>query len=161
MKLLPDVDDYISGKVLNNIKLTIYSLKFVKIPVLGNLIGKELLKRIMASEPKIININIASTLIHESEKCAVGERVCRALNKDSELTESVFLDELAEGMTKVGKAKYVEKEDAINTLKKYPKNPLILAKVSNKYMEICRSYPKDCVYYNMQRCKIKCLNKFK
>lgn len=111
------IDDYISGKILKNVKLALYLLKLVKIPVLGNQVRKELLKRIMASEPKIIDINIASSLIHESNKCAVGERVCKTLNKDSKLTESVFLDELAEGMTKVGKARYVEKEDAIHTLK--------------------------------------------
>lgn len=156
---MPTIDNYTSGKVLKNIKLTIYSLKLVNTPVLGNRIGEELLKKIIVSEPKIINMNIASALVHESEKCAVGKRVCRAMNKDSELTESVFLDELAEGMVKAGKARYTEKEEAINTLGKYPKNPLILAKVSNKYMEICRSNPKDCVYYNMHRCKIKCLTK--
>lgn len=153
------VDDYTSGKVMKDVKLTLFSLKLVKIPFLGPLVRKELIKRIKNFEPKTIDINMASTLIHESEKCAVGERVCRAINRDSPLTESVFLDELAEGMIEAGKAKYVKKEESINILKKYPKNPLILAKVSNKYMEICRSYPRDCVFYNMQRCKIKCLNK--
>jgi len=157
---MPTIDDYTSGKVLKNVKLTLYFLKLVKIPVLGQRIGKELLKKIIVSEPRLIDINTASILIHESKKCAVGERVCRAMNKDSKFTESVFLDELAEGMINAGKARYVKKEDAIQTLKKYPKNPLIAAKVSNKYMEICRSYPEDCVYYNMHRCKIKCLTKY-
>ncbi len=157
---MPTIDDYTSGKVLKNVKLTFYSLKLVKIPVLGQRIGKELLEKIIVSEPKLIDIDMASALINESKKCATGERVCRAINKDSKLTESVFLDELAEGMVKAGKARYAEKEDAIKTLQKYPKNPLILAKVSNKYMEICRSYPEDCIYYNMHRCKIKCLTKF-
>ncbi len=32
-------------------------------------------------------------------------------------------------MTNAGKARYVENEEDINTLKKYLKNPLILAKV--------------------------------
>lgn len=171
------IDDYTSGKVVKDVKLTLFSLKLVKIPIFGFLVKKGLLKRIKNFEPKtlkhevfgapkiqeflsVIDINIASTLIHESEKCAVGERVCRAINKDSKFTESVFLDELAEGMTKAGKAQYVEKEKAINTLKKYPKNPLILAKVSNKYMEICRSYPQNCVFYNMEKRKINCLNRF-
>ena len=63
-------------------------------------------------------------------------------------------------MVNAEKARYVKKKDAIFTLEKYPKNPLILAKVSNKYMEICRSYPQDCIYYNMHRYKIKCLTKF-
>lgn len=154
------VDDYTSGKVLKDIKLALFSLKLVKTPVVGNLIGKELLKRVMVSEPQIINMNTASSLIQESEKCAVGERVCRAINRGSKLTESVFLNELAEGMINAGKAHHAEKEDSIATLKKYPENPLILAKVSNKYMEICRSVPQDCVYYNMHRCRIKCLAKF-
>jgi hypothetical protein len=60
-------------------------------------------------------------------------------------------------MTSVGKCQYIEKADAIHILKKYPKNPLILAKVSNKYMEICRSAPDDCIFFKMERCKIKCL----
>ena len=154
------VKDYTSGKVLNNVKLTLYSLKLMKIPILGFLVKKELIKKIESFDPKLINLDHASKLIYESDICAVGERVCRAINKDSMLTESLFLDELAEGMVEVGKAQFVEKEDAIKTLQKYPKNPLILAKVSNKYMEICRSVPKDCVYYNMQRCKLKCLSKF-
>jgi len=54
-------------------------------------------------------------------------------------------------MVKAGKGQYAEKIEAINTLKKYPKNQLILAKVSGKYMEICRSYPKDCAFYNMEK----------
>lgn len=130
---MPTIDDYTSGKVLKNVKLTLYFLKLVKIPVLGQLIGKELLKKIIVSEPKLIDINTASILIHESKKCAVGERVCRTINKDSKFTESVFLDELTEGMINVGKARYVEKEEAIQTLKKYPKNPLIAAKVSSTW----------------------------
>lgn len=158
---MTDVKDYTSGKVLRNVKLTLYSLKLIKIPILAFVVKKKLLKGIENFEPKLINIDHASKLIHESDKCAVGERVCRAINKNSEFTESVFLDELAEGMARVGKAQFIEKEEAISTLKKYPENPLILAKVSNKYMEICRSYPKDCVFYNMQRCKIKCLNQLK
>jgi len=79
---MADVTDYTSGKILTNIKLTLYSLKLVKIPVLGPLVRTELFKRIKNFEPKIIDINAASTLIQESEVCAVGERVCRAINHD-------------------------------------------------------------------------------
>lgn len=155
------VDDYASGKILKDVKLTNYSLKLVKIPIFGSLVKKKLFKRIKNFEPKLIDMDTASLLIHESEKCAVGERVCKALNKDSDITESVFLDELAEEMVRAGKARYTEKKEAIDTLKKYPKNPLILAKVSDKYMEICRSYPQDCIFYKMQRQHMKCLNKFR
>ncbi len=122
---MPTIDNYTSGKVLKNVKLALYFLKLVKIPFLGNQIRKGLLKKIIVTEPKLIDINTSSTLIHESKKCAVGERVCRAMNKCSGFTESIFLDELAEGMTNAGKAIYVPKEDVIQTLQKYPKNPLI------------------------------------
>lgn len=155
---MADVNDYVRGKILTDTKQALHSLKFVKIPVVGSLIGKELLTRIKKFEPKLIDMETASKLIQESKKCAVGERVCRAIHKNSDLTESVFLDELAKGLVKVGKARYVTKEEAINTLKKYPNNPLILSKVSSKYMEICRSSPMKCVYWNMERCGLKCLN---
>lgn len=161
MIYMATVNDYTSGKILKDVKLTNYSLKLARIPIIDSWIKNKIFDKTKNFEPLLINIDDASKLIHESEHCAVGERVCRAITKDSEFTESVFLDELAEGMVKAQKARYVEKEEAISTLKKYPKNPLILAKVSNKYMEICRSYPKDCVFYNMQRHKIKCLTKLK
>lgn len=161
MIYMATVTDYTSGKILKDVKLTNYSLKLARIPIIDSWIKNKIFDKTKNFKPLLINIDDASKLIHESKKCAVGERVCRAINKDSEFTESVFLDELAEGMVKAQKARYVEKEEAISTLKKYPENPLILAKVSNKYMEICRSYPKDCVFYNMQRHKIKCLTKFK
>jgi hypothetical protein len=155
---MADVNDYITGKILTDTKKALYILKFVKIPIVGYLIGKELLKKIRKFESKLIDMERASNLIQESKKCAVGERVCRAIHKNSNVTESIFLDELAEGMVKIGKAGYVTKEEAINTLKMYPNNPLILSKVSGKYMEICRSLPRKCVYWNMERCGLKCIN---
>jgi len=46
-------------------------------------------------------------------------------------------------MTNAGKAQYVEKEDAIRTLEKYPKNPLIVRKMltffyPTKILDFCR-----------------------
>lgn len=79
-----------------------------------------MLKKIKTFNPIIININQASDLIWKSDKCARDERVCRVINEDSKFSESVFLDKLAEGMINAGKAKPVEKEVAINTLKNYP-----------------------------------------
>jgi hypothetical protein len=155
---MANVNDYTSGRILTDAKQALYSLKFVKIPIIGSLIGKELLKKIRKFEPKQIDMETALTLIQESRNCAIGERVCRAIHKNSELTESVFLDELAEGPVEVGKARHVTKEEAINTLKKY-NNPLILSKVSNKPMGICRSSPDGCVYWNMEKCGLKCLNR--
>ena len=156
---MADVNDYITGKILIDTKLALRYLKFVKMPIIGSLIGKKLLDNIKSFEPKLIDMKTASKLIQEAEKCAAGERVCRAIHKNSEHTESVFLDELAEGMLEAGKARDVTKEEALNTLKKYLNNRLILSKVSGKYMEICPSSPGECVYWNMERCKLKCLNR--
>lgn len=153
------VNDYTSGKVVDNVKLTNIFLKFVNIPILGPFIGNKLLEKIKTFDPRIISIDEASDIILRSNKCAVGERVCRVINKNSQFTESVFLNGLAEGMIEASKAKPIEKEAAINTLKKYPKNPLILSKVSGEYSEICRSTPQYCVFFNLKRCNMKCLNK--
>jgi len=115
---MADVNDYVTGKILTDTKLALYSLKFVKIPI----IRKKLLEKIRKFDPKLVDIKKVPKFIQESEKCAVGERVCRAIHKNSEFTEAVFLDELAEGMVRAGKARYVTKEEAINTLKKYHKS---------------------------------------
>jgi len=154
---MADVNDYITGKILVETKLALRYVKFVKIPIIGSLIVKKLLDKIKKFDPRLIELKMASELIQGSMKCAVGQRVCRAIHKDSEYTESVFLDELAEGMIEAEKARDVTKEEALNTLKKYLNNPLILSKVSGKYMEICPSSPGECVYWNMEKCKLKCL----
>jgi len=154
---MTDVNDYITGKILIDIKLALRYLKFVKIPIIGSLIGKILLDKVKIFEPKLIDLETVSKLIQEAKKCAAGERVCRAIHKNSEYTESVFLDELADGMIKAGKAWDITKEEALNNLKKYLNNPFILSKVSGKYMEICPSSPGECVYWNMERYRLKCL----
>ncbi|WP_156785990.1 hypothetical protein [Archaeoglobus veneficus] len=59
-------------------------------------------------------------------------------------------------MVKIGKARMVTKEEAVKTLKKYS-TPIIVSKVSGKYMEICRSSPRECVYWCAERAGLKCL----
>ena len=156
---MSDVNDYITGKILVDTKLALRYLKFVKIPIIGSLIGKKLLDKTKKFVPRLIDLKMASESIQGSMKCAVRQRVCRAIHKDSEHTESVFLDELAEGMIKAEKAQNVTKEEALNTLKKHLNNPLILSKVSGEYMEICPSSPGECVYWNMGHCRLKCINR--
>jgi len=156
---MAEVNDYTTGKVLVDIKQTFKVLESVGGSLSGSKIGERMLEEATKFEPRVIDIDGASQLIQESNKCAAGERVCRALFKDSPLTETVFLDELAEGMEKAGKAKYVTKDEAITILKKYPKNPIILSRVSGKYMEICRSWPENCVYWNLEEHGLKCLHR--
>jgi hypothetical protein len=156
---MAQVTDYTTGKLLTMIKQAFSIFESAKGQLSGSETGKRLLKEIKKLDPILTNRDGASKFIQESNKCAVGERVCKVLHKNSEFTEEVFLDELAEGMVKAEKAKYVTKENAINTLKKYPKNPLIISKVSGKHMEICRSCPDVCVYWNMEKRGLKCLNR--
>ena len=95
-------------------------------------------------------------MILNSNKVAVGERICKAVRKDSELTESVFLDDLAEGLVDAGKAKYTTKNSAIAVLSKYSKNhPLILSNVDGKSLAICTASKDDCVFLNMSRKGLK------
>jgi hypothetical protein len=155
---MANVDDYTTEKILTITKLALRSLKFINIPIAGYLIRKKLLKRVKSFEPRLVDIVEVSELIRRSKKCAVGARVCRKLHRNSELTESVFLNGLAEGMVKSGKARYVTEKEAINTLKKYPGKPLIISRVSGRYAEICRSLPEVCVYWRMEKCGIACLD---
>jgi len=156
---MANVDDYATGKILTITRLALHSLKFVNIPIAGYLIRKKLLKKVKSFEPRLIDMAEASELIRRSEKCAVGGRVCGELHRNSELAESVFLNELAEGMVKSGKARYVTEKEAINTLKKYHGKPLIVSRISGGYMEICRSLPEVCVYWRMEKCGITCLDR--
>lgn len=157
---MAEVNDYVTGRILNNTRLALYSLKLLIISIIGPRVKKRLQKRIGRFEPKLADMNTAPELVQQSKKCAVGERVCRAIHKNSEFTEAVFLDELAGGMVKAGKARYATKEEAIDTLNKYiERNPIIVSKVSGSYMEICRSSPEVCVYWNAERCFLKCLDK--
>ncbi len=105
------INDYTSGKVVRNVKLSVFFLKFVKFPIIR---GENCLKKTKSFEPRIINMDQATDIILKSDKCAVGERVCRVLNENSEFTESVFLNRLAEGMIDARKAKPAEKEAAIS-----------------------------------------------
>lgn len=61
------------------------------------------------------------------------------------------MDDLAVAMVRSGQARFVTGDEAISILEKYPGNPLIIANVSEKAQEICRSYPKDCIYWNMKK----------
>ena len=156
---MASVNDYVTEKILTYTRLALYSLKLVNIPIVGDLIKKKLQEMARSFEPELIDMKTASELIRGSGRCAVGERVCRKIHGDSVFTESVFLNELADGMVKAGKARYVTENDAISTLQKYRSNPIILSRVSGKYMEICRSLPETCVYWRMEQCGIPCLDR--
>lgn len=153
------IQDYVSGKVLKLIEQAFEIFYSMGDSLENHDIGKTMLKNVQKLEPKRMKVDKIIELIQAAEHCAIGERVCRALHKDTPLTESVFLDELAEGMVKAGKAKFVSKAEAIKNIKKYEKKPIIVSKVSGKHSEICPTWPKKCLYWNMEKHKLKCINR--
>lgn len=154
------VQDYTSGKVIGMVKQVLDMLDSsegsLKDSPVGNMLLEETRRQL---DPRRMSNKSVSRLIQESRVCAVGERACRSLHPDSPCTEAIFLNELADGMVEVGKAKYVTKDDAIAVLDKYPKNPVVVTKVSGKHAEICNTWQERCVYWSMHRRGVKCLGK--
>lgn len=151
------VEDYVSGKILEDAETMLKAIKTVRLPIIGSSIGKKLLEKIEKFEPMQITVDDASERIKNTKKVAVGPRVCFILH-NRDFAKSVFLAELAEGLVNAGKARYTTDEEAINMLMRYSRrNPIVTSKVSGKYMEICCSSRRDCVYWNMERNGLKCL----
>ena len=90
---------------------------------------------------------------------AVGERVCRPLHPGSEFTGSVFLDELAEAMIDAGHARRASIEEAARTLDAGKGHPLVMSKVSGRYLEICASVRESCVFWQAERQGIRCIKR--
>jgi hypothetical protein len=151
------IQEYISGKVCEQIELAFSIFSSAGKSLKESELGKILLDNVNKLEPIKLTFDETIKLIRNSEQCAIGERVCRSLYKDTPLTESVFLDDLAEGMVKAEKAKFAAKEDAIENIKKYRKSPIIVSKVSGNHSEICPTWPKKCIYWNMEKYKLKCI----
>ena len=153
---MTDISNYADGKIIRDTKLALFFTKFVNVPIIGFFVGKGLLMGTKKYAPVIINMKEASEMISKSKKCAVGERICKAVRKDSEFTESVFLDDLAEGLVNAGKANYAAKKSAISLLAKYSRShALILSNVDGKPLGICASSKDDCVFLNMSRKRLK------
>jgi len=62
-------------------------------------------------------------------------------------------------MVEAGQAKYVTKEEAFAVMDKYESHPIIISKVSGKYSEICRTWPEKCLYWNMEKKGLHCIEK--
>ena len=153
------IQDYMSGKVCEQIKQAFSIFESSEDSLNGTEVGKAMLNNVKKLEPKKLTVDEAIILIQESKQCAIGERVCRSLHKETPLTESVFLDDLAGGMVEAGKARFVTKEEAIDNIKRKKKKPIIVSKVSGKHSEICPTWPKKCLYWNMEKHKLKCINR--
>jgi len=154
------ISEYMSDKICEQISLAFSIMDDApKGQLKGTKTGKALLRNIGELDPRKIKVEEAITRIHKSKKCAIGERVCRCLDKEAPLSETVFLDELAAGMVSAGKTHFVDVNAAIANVRKYHTGPIVVSKVSGKHMEICRTWAKRCVYWNMEKHKLQCIQR--
>ncbi len=156
---MPEVQDYVSGNILSLIEKGFRLFRYLRIPILGLIVKKYGIKELKKCDPKKISADDAGKLIRESNRCAVAQRVCNALNGGADSGKSVFLDELAVGLVQAGKADYVEKADAIRTIVENRKGAIVITRVSGKHMEICRTIPKNCIYWNSEKHGLKCIER--
>ena len=144
------IDDYASGRIVRSIRYAHAALGFLGLPLVGPVVKRKLERRMEPFCIRPVSVQESGTIIDRSSTCAAGPRVCRALFPESVMSESVFLDALADAMAGAGRARPVTKDQAKETLGRYSENPLILSKVSGRYREICRSDPAVCIYWKMR-----------
>ena len=153
------IADYTGGFILESIKKALQLFDSTEGPLTQDEKGQRLHKNIKEFEPLILSFNQAAEYIQTATSIAIGERVCRALRPETVFTESVFLNELAVEMEANGNARMATIEEAEECLQKSAGHPLIISKVSGEYLEICPSYPPDCVYWQAEKRGLHCLQR--
>lgn len=152
-------EEYTDGKILQDITKALGVFRQTEGSLVDTDTGKRMLGNLREFEPILTTIEQAVDRLHNASIIAKGERVCRTLHPASVLTESVFLDELAEAMIQKGLAIRCTAVEAEKTLRNYPKSPLVISKVSGKHQEICRSHPPECVYWLAEKRGLKCFTR--
>lgn len=154
------IEDYVSGKVCHQLEKSFAIFDTADGSSLeGTRIGEIMLENVRKLAPKKLTMEDAIQIIEDARCCAVGPRVCSSVHTEAPLTNAVFLDELAEGMVNAGKAEPATKAEAIANLKKYRKHPIMVSRVSGKQAEICPVWAKKCLYWNMEKHRLKCIQR--
>jgi hypothetical protein len=153
------IADYTGGFILESIRKALLFFDSTEGALTQNEKGQRLLENIKEFEPLILSFSQAADYIRNAKFIAIGERVCRVLRPQSLFTESVFLNELAVEMAARGHARMATIEEAEECLLKSAGHPLIISKVSGEYLEICPSYPPDCVFWRAEKRGLHCLQK--
>jgi len=153
------IEEYTSGQVCDKIKMAFSIFDTADKTLSETGVGQRLLSVINEFEPRKLRVEEAIQMVEDAQQCAIGERVCRAVFTDTPLTETVFLDELAQGMVAAGKARNATKMEAIKNIRKYSKKSIMVSKVSGKHSEICFTWPKMCVYWNAEKHGLKCIDR--
>mgnify|MGYP006304944319 FL=1 len=158
---MAEIQDYTSGSILEMAKTALAFLHAGEGSLQGTELGHRILHEAEKFAPLLLDMRQASECISEASFCAVGRRMCCELGPEADATEAVFLNELGEAMVEAGKAVRVSAEEAVGTLKRYKGKPLVFSKVGGKHMEICRTQPATCLYWNMKRRGLNCLKSFR
>jgi hypothetical protein len=151
------VEEYKSGEAAKAVKTAWQAMKAIEGDLAADEIGKVIIDTVRGLSPQKIELSRAAELIAQADKCAKGERVCRCQFPGSPRSESVFLDELAEGLVQAGKAEFVTPGQAVKVLENGKGKPIVVTKVEGKYMEICRTWHEHCVYWNLEKRGVRCL----
>lgn len=153
------IEQYQSGQAAQAVKKSLQAIEAQNGPLTGSGLGQILQAAVDELKPKKLNQEQAEDYIRQAKTVAVGRRVCMWAYDEDPPTRSVFLDDLAKGMVDVGKAEYVSVDEALKVLAEQKGHPIIISRVSGKYAEICRTYPKHCLYWNMEKHGLKCIRR--
>jgi len=149
-------DDYLTGKIVEGIKKAEMVLDSRSAFEAGDPAFERIREKIVAFRPVWLTSEQVVELIRQAKIVAVGERVCRVLHPESPVTQTVFLDELAEAMAEAGKAEIVTAAEAMQVVNRQSRQRFIASMVSGRYLELCAAWPPDCVFCKAERAGICC-----
>jgi hypothetical protein len=155
------IEDYRSGRILTSIGKALQIIGNSETCIDKTPQGLRIKEKICEFEPVVVSSDEAVAAVRNSGTVAIGERVCRPLHSESEFTESVFLDELAEAMIESGHARAASAEEASRILTAHSGHPLVMSKVSGRYLEICASSPESCVFWQAEKNGARCFKRNK
>ena len=153
------IEQYQSGEAAKAVRLAYEAMQNLEKPLLETDLRDIFDENVKMLKPLAVDEDQAFEYIQKADRCAIGDRLCKCEFPKAPSSCAVFLEELADAMVQVGKAEYASKQEAMNELSKYKGKPVILTKVSGKYMEICRTWPKNCFYWNMEKRGMRCIQR--
>ncbi|NTU91033.1 MAG: hypothetical protein HGA60_03890 [Chlorobiaceae bacterium] len=155
-----NIEDYQNGHILKSIGRALQTISNSAQGLDDTPESIRVKQKICEFEPTVLSFEKAIIAVRSARTIAIGERICRPLHQGSEFTESIFLDELAEAMTEAGHARSAGPAEAEQTLKTHSgKHPLVMSKVSGKYLEICASAPESCVFWQAEKNGVRCMKR--
>lgn len=153
------IEQYKSGWVCQAVRQSVEGIRAAEGPLAGTSFGDALLQGVEPLAPLKLSLDQAEEYIDNARICAVGERMCRNSFPDAPVTRSVFLDELAQALAEIGRAEIVEKEQARQVMRGQKGHPIVISRVDGRYQEICRTLPETCIYWNMEKRGLRCLQR--